>query len=171
LHIALAKARGAECIFAADINKMRLPWAKNFGADVVTGDSNSIPDMLIDKTGKKADVVILTTGHPEAVQAGFEAADEGATILLFAPSDPDTTIQIDINKLFFKHDRTVTTTYANSPNDLKEALKLISEKKVSVADMITHRIGLDEIQYGFDLVQNGTKSLKVIIEPNRNRNS
>ena len=138
---------------------------------MVTEDSNSIPDMLIDKTGKKADIVILTTGHPEAVQAGFDAADEGATVLLFAPSDPDTTVQIDINKLFFKHDRTVTTTYANSPNDLKAALKLILEKRVPVANMITHRIGLDEIQYGFDLVQNGTKSLKVIIEPNRNRNS
>ena len=125
----------------------------------------------MEQTGIKSDIVILTTGHPEAVQAGFEAADEGATVLLFAPSDPDTTIQIDINKLFFKHDRTVTTTYANSPNDLKEALKLISEKKIPVADMITHRIGLDEIQYGFDRGQNGTKSLKVIIEPNRNRNS
>ena len=122
----------------------------------------------MEQTGIKSDIVILTTGHPEAVQAGFEAADEGATVLLFAPSDPDTTIQIDINKLFFKHDRTVTTTYANSPNDLKEALKLISENKVPVSDMITHRIALDEIQYGFDLVQNGLESLKVIVEPNRN---
>jgi len=123
---------------------------------------------LVEKTGRKADIVILTTGHPDAVQAGFEAADEGATILLFAPSDPKTTIQIDINKLFFKHDRTVTTTYANSPNDLKEALKLISENKVSVADMITHRIPLEDIQYGFDLVRNGQESLKVIVEPNGN---
>ena len=168
LHIALAKARGAECIIAADINKTRLPWAQKFGADIVTEDSDIIADMLVEKTGRKADIVILTTGHPDAVQAGFEAADEGATILLFAPSDPKTTIQIDINKLFFKHDRTVTTTYANSPNDLKEALKLISENKVSVADMITHRIPLEDIQYGFDLVRNGQESLKVIVEPNGN---
>ena len=115
-----------------------------------------------------ADIVILTTGHPDAVQAGFETAADGSTILLFAPSDPNTKVQIDINKLFFKHDRTVTTTYANSPNDLKEALSLIAEKKIPVADMITHRIALDEIQYGFDLVQNGLESLKVIVEPNRN---
>ena len=171
LHIALAKARGAECIIAADINKNRLPWAQKFGADMVTDDANAIASMLMEQTGRKADIVILTTGHPEAVQAGFEAAEEGATVLLFAPSDPDTTVQIDINKLFFKHDRTVTTTYANSPDDLKAALSLIAEKKVPVADMITHRIALEEIQYGFDLVQNGTESLKVIVEPNRNGNS
>ncbi len=171
LHIALAKVREADCIIAADINKNRLPWAQKFGADRVTEDANALASMVMKQTGRKADIVILTTGHPEAVQAGFEAADEGATVLLFAPSDPDTTVQIDINKLFFKHDRTVTTTYANSPNDLKEALKLISEKKIPVADMITHRIPLDEIQYGFDLVQNGLESLKVIVEPNRIPNS
>ncbi len=171
LHIALAKARGAECIIAADINKNRLPWAQKFGADRVTEDANAIASMLMEQTGRKADIVILTTGHPAVIQAGFEAAEEGATVLLFAPSDPDKTVQIDINKLFFKHDRTVTTTYANSPSDLREALQLISEKKVVVKKMITHRIALDEIQYGFDLVQNGTESLKVIVEPNRNGNS
>ena len=171
LHIALAKARGAECIVAVDINKDRLPWAQKFGAEMVTEDANAIGDILIGKTGQKADIVILTTGHPDAVQAGFEAANEGATILLFAPSDPDTTVKFDINKLFFKHDRTITTTYANSPNDLKEALNLISDKKVIVKEMITHRIGLNEIQNGFNLVQNGTESLKVIVEPNRRRNN
>ena len=128
----------------------------------------SISEKLLDNIGRKADILILTTGHPDAVEAGFEAAADGSTILLFAPSDPDTTIQIDINKLFFKHDRTVTTTYANSPDDLKAALALIAEKKVPVADMITHRIPLEKIQYGFDLVQNGLESLKVIVEPNRN---
>ncbi len=171
LHIALAKARGAGCIAVADINKNRLPWSQKFGADIITEDSETIADTLVEKTGRKADIVILTTGHPAAVLAVFEAAYEGATILLFAPSDPDTTVKFDINKLFFKHDRTVTTTYANSPNDLKEALELISENKVPVADMITHRIALDEIQYGFDLVQNGLESLKVIVEPNRSTNS
>ena len=168
LHIALAKARGAEFIIACDINETRLPWAAKFGADVVIKDASSISDNLVDIIGRKADKVILTTGHPAAVEAGFEAAADGSTILLFAPSDPDTTIQIDINKLFFKHDRTVTTTYANSPDDLKAALALIAEKKVPVADMITHRIPLEEIQYGFDLVQNGLESLKVIVEPNGN---
>jgi len=168
LHIALARACGAKCIIAVDINEARLPWAEKFGADITTNDAFSIPELLLDNIGRKADIVILTTGHPQAVQAGFDSADESATILLFAPSDPGTTVQININDLFFKHDRTITTTYANSPSDLQQALLLISEKKVVVKEMITHRIALDEIQYGFDLVQNGIESLKVIVEPNRN---
>ena len=166
LHIASAKSRGAGFIVASDINKKRLPWALKFGANAVTNNSESIKDILINEKGRKADIVILTTGHPDAVRAGLEATDEGGTILLFAPSDPDTPVQIDINKHFFKHDKTITSTYANSPDDLKKALKLITEQKIPVGEMVTHYIGLDEIQYGFDLVKAGLESLKVIVEPN-----
>jgi len=45
---------------------------------------------------------------------------------------------------------------------------LVAEKRVHVKEMISHRIGLEEIQSGFDLVKNGTDSMKVIVEPNRN---
>ena len=92
LHIALAKETGAEMIIASDINENKLVWAEKFGADIVTQDSSEIAEILEEKTGRKADIVILTTGHPEAVLAGFSAADDGATILLFAPSDPETTV-------------------------------------------------------------------------------
>ena len=167
LHIALAKATGAEMIIASDINENKLVWAEKFGADNVTQDSSKKADILEEKTGRKADIVILTTGHPEAVLAGFLDADDGATILLFAPSDPETTVPIDISRHFFKRDITVTTTYAGSPEDHRESLQLIAEKIVPVKDMITHRIELREIQSGFDLVKSGLDSLKVIVEPNR----
>ena len=167
LHIALAKATGAEMIIASDINEKKLPWAEKFGADLVTRNSNEIATILEGKTGQKADIVILTTGHPEAVLAGFSAAEDGGTILLFAPSDPETTVPIDISRHFFKRDITVTTTYAGSLDDHREALQLIAEKMAPVKEMITHRIGLKEIQSGFDLVKRGTDSLKVMVEPQK----
>lgn len=43
---------------------------------------------------------------------------------------------------------------------------LVAEKRVHVKEMISHRIGLEEIQSGFDLVNSGADSLKVIVEPN-----
>ncbi len=167
LHIALAKATGADVIIAVDINKKKLRWAKIFGADFVTMDSNEIKTILSEGIGQKADIVILTTGNPEAIQAGFNAVEDGGTILLFAPTRPGITIPININQLFFKRDVTITTTYACSPDDQREALQLIAKKKFSVKEMITHRIGLNEIQTGFNLVESGTDSLKVIIEPSR----
>lgn len=167
LHIALAKATGADAIIAVDLKNQRLEWARKYGADFMTRDSNKIPTILDKEIGRKGDVVILTTGNPKAIQAGFHSVEDGGTILLFAPTDPGKSIPLNINELFWKRDITITTTYANSPSDLEEAIRLISEKVISVGEMITHRIGLEEIQSGFNLVENGSDSLKVIVEPNR----
>ena len=166
LHIALAKARGAASIVAVDINPSRLSWAEKFGADITTDSSESLADLLIENLGRKADKVILTTGHPDAIKCGIDVAEEGGTVLLFAPSAPGTEISIPVNDVFFKHDKTITTTYANTPDELREALKIISKSEVDVARMITHNIGLDDIQLGFDLVKSGGDSLKVIVHPN-----
>lgn len=167
LHIALAKVHGARGVIAVDLLEQRLKWARNFGADSTTLDCSELPGMLMDRFGQKADVVILTTGHPAAVRDGFDAIADGGTILLFAPGQPGTTVPIDVNELFFKRDVTVTTTYAGAPSDLREALGMIASKAIPVGEMITHRIGLEEIQFGFDLVNDGSESLKVIVEPNK----
>jgi len=45
------------------------------------------------------------------------------------------------------------------------AMELIRAGRVSVVDMITHRLPLGDIQRGFDLVAGANESLKVIIEP------
>lgn len=168
LHIALAKANGADAIIAVDLINQRLQWAKEFGADFVTLDSSETPTILGKEIGQKADIVILTTGNPKAIQDGFDSVEDGGAILLFAPAHPGTTVTLNINEVFFKRDVTITTTYAGSPDDHREALTLISNRAIPVREMITHRIGLDEIQFGFNLVEDGSDSLKVIVEPNRN---
>ena len=59
------------------------------------------------------------------------------------------------------------TSYAAAPNDLKEALKLIKDKKINFNDMITHRLRFEEIGKGFQLVAEAKDSIKVIVEMNR----
>jgi L-iditol 2-dehydrogenase len=44
-------------------------------------------------------------------------------------------------------------------------LELICDRKVSVADMVTHRLPLAETGYGFQLSASGQDSIKVIIDP------
>ena len=59
------------------------------------------------------------------------------------------------------------SSYAASPADLKEALDLITSRKIIVSDMITHRLPLQETQRGFQLVAMPNNSIKVIIEPQK----
>ena len=165
LHIALAKALGASFIVAVDLNKTRLGLAENFGADKVSTDSQEIADILLKNIGRKANHIILTTGNTKAVSAALESIEDGGNILLFAPSEPGDDLTLDLTKTFFKHDLTITSTYANSPQDLMDSLEIIGSGKIQVKKMITHRLPLKDIQKGFDLVNSGENSLKVIIEP------
>jgi L-iditol 2-dehydrogenase len=58
------------------------------------------------------------------------------------------------------------TSYGAAPIDLRESLGILTQKRINVTDMITHKFPLNEISKGFRLVANPDKSLKVIIEPN-----
>lgn len=154
LHIQLAKIKGAEKVIATDISDYRLKAAKKFGADFVINAKENINEL--------ADKVIVCTGALPAIKQALNSVEKGGTILFFAPTNPGTKVEIPFNELWMKG-VTLTTTYAAVEKDLKEAIKLIKEKKINVHDMITHRLSLEETQKGFKLVSEAKDSIKVII--------
>ena len=167
LHIALAAGLGAGRIFATDIHPYRVQAAERFGAHKAFAADDFAPERLREiNDGRLADLVILTTGAKSAIDQGVACMENGATLLLFAPTDQGQTYPLDINRVFWKRDTTFTTTYAGSPADHFQAHELIAAGRVGVKDMITHVLPLDRIQEGFDLVATGGESIKVIIEPN-----
>jgi len=168
LHVALARALGAGPVIATDISTYRLEEARRFGARLAFHARDYRPDQFREaNSGRLADLVIVCTGAVSAIQQGLDSAERGATVLLFAPTDPGVTIPLSVNDFFFRNDRTITTSYAGSPADYQTALDLIAAGTVPVSAMITHRFGLADIQEGFRLVAEADSSIKVIIEPQR----
>jgi L-iditol 2-dehydrogenase len=169
LHIQLAKMKGAQKIFAADINPDRLKLAEKFGADQVIDAKGDLPQQLKEiNDGRAADKVIVCTGAEKAALTALDCVDRGGTILYFAVPDPTTKIPIPITE-FWRNETTIRTSYGAAPRDLEEALQILAQKQVNVEDMITHRLDIREIAEGFRLVAEAGKSLKVIIEPNRGK--
>jgi L-iditol 2-dehydrogenase len=111
--------------------------------------------------------VIVCTGTTSAIKQALESVERGGTVLLFAPTKPGVTIPISINDFFWRNDVALTTSYAGSPADYAAALELIRTRRLSVREMITHRLGLAETGLGFQLVAEAQDSIKVIIEPQR----
>ncbi len=167
LHIQLARAKGVAKIIATDINPYRRELAKKFGADAVFDARDDVP-ALVKKANENrpADLVILCTTARSAFEQAFSAVDRAGTLLLFAPTSPETRIPLPLFDLYFKN-VTIVFSYAAVRQDIEESIRLIKEKKVRVQDMITHRLGLSDIQKGFDLVSRADRSLKVIILPNQ----
>jgi L-iditol 2-dehydrogenase len=167
LHIQLAKMKGAQKIFAADINSHRLKLAEKFGADHVIDAKGDLPKQLKENNnGRAADKVIVCTGAEKAAYTALECVDRGGTILFFAVPDPTINIPIPITQ-FWRNETTIRTSYGAAPRDLEEALQILAQKRVNVSDMITHRLDIREAAEGFRLVAEAGKSLKVILEPNR----
>ncbi len=166
LHINLAKAMGAGRIIATDISEYRLQAAKKFGANISINAREYSPDKLRGlNDGRLADLVIVSTGAPSAIEQALGSVERGGKILFFAPTDKDRKIQVSFNELFWRTEIGLASSYAASPADYKAALDLIAAKKLDVAAMITHRLKLAETGKGFKLVAEAADSIKVIIYP------
>jgi L-iditol 2-dehydrogenase len=167
LNIKLAKAIGANKIFATDIDSFRLKTAKKIGADVVINAKENIPELVKKQNdGKLTDLVILCAGVISAAKQAFNSVADGGTILLFAPTEPGVEIPFPMFDLWNKQVKIVST-YAGAPKDLKEAIELIKTKKVKVTDLITHRFPLSKAAEGFKLAAQAKNSIKIIIEPQK----
>ncbi len=164
LHVKLARAKGCTVI-AVDINNMKLEYARRMGADVVLNAAENIPEQLIAQTGKKADVVLLCASADSALEQAWSSVDKGGAIVLFAVPAPDKKVVVPVNDFWMK-EITILTSYYCGPPDIVESMQLIASGNITVDDLITHRLPLADIARGFQLVQDGRESIKVIVKPN-----
>ncbi|MFA6355845.1 MAG: zinc-dependent dehydrogenase [Candidatus Omnitrophota bacterium] len=168
LHIKHARALGAGLIAATDLSGYRLDVAKRSGAGYVFNAAEYSPQKLKDVNGGLlADVVILCAGAAPGVRQGLDSVERGGTVLFFAAAEKDLALPGTINGIFWKSEAALMSSYAATPAEHLEAMRLISSGRVAVKDMITHRLGLAQAQEGFGLVAGAKDSMKVIIEPQK----
>ncbi len=165
LQIKLAKTSGAAKVVAADIVEYRKAAAQKAGADVVIDGRDDVPTKLRHANdGQLADLVVTCTGAPIAIGQGLASVDRGGTVVFFAPTDPSARVEIPFNRLW--HDEvTLTSSYGGSPRDIRDAIALLAEKRLAVADLITHVLPLTKAAEGFRRVAQARDSIKVILRP------
>lgn len=166
LNLLAAKALGLHPIMMTDIDEYRMEKARTLGADVILSASEEVPQKVRhSNNGRGADRVILTTGAPSAIEQALASVDRAGVILFFAPIKDNTPFPLPINDIFWRHEGTLTSTYAAAPDDHREALEMMTERKIDPSSLITHQLKLDETQKGFQLTAKPDRSLKVIIKP------
>jgi len=166
LHVRLALALGAGRVVATDVSDYRLDFARRSGAIAfdATLAGDGLPDMVRDvNEGRLADLVILCTSALPAIVQGLASLESGATFVFFAPPPPGESLALPMAELW-RREVTVRTSYGAAPADLLTALRLIAGRRVAVADLVTHRIPLDDLARGFALVAEADKSVKVVVE-------
>ena len=166
LQIQLARATGAGRIIATDISEPKLQLAMKFGADVaLKADAPNIVEKIVEANrGNHIDRVLVCAAARSALEQALEIVDLGGSVLFFAPLLPEETLDYPAHDLW-KRGISIVHSYAGPPADMQVALDLIANKRVDVANMVTHRLPLEKTQEGFQLMREATDALKIIIEP------
>lgn len=165
LHLLAAKARGMGPVFVSDIQPARRAMAARLGADHVYDAGAEVADEIRRELGHGVDCVIACTGARDAIALALEAADRGGTVIFFAPMGPEDTYPLPFNRVFWRHQVTLCSSYGAAPADLEQALHLIAGGGADIGRLVTHRLPLGEIQNGFEMMLQARDSLKIIIDP------
>jgi L-iditol 2-dehydrogenase len=169
LQIQLARATGASRILATDVHPYRREMALRFGADAAIDAGDEVPQRILEvNEGRLADLVVVCTAALPAIAQSFRCVDRGGTILFFAPMAPGGTFPVPLHDVW-KDGVSIVNSYSGPPADMRVALDLIAGNRVDVGTMVTHRLPLEQTGLGFRLTEEAGESMKVIIQPRRER--
>lgn len=163
MHAMLAKFFEFRKVFCLDLNDFRLDFAKKFETITIRSDDPGAFEQIKSETDNQGvDVVIVATGSLKALQDAINFVRKGGTIVMFGVPSKGAMIDLDMSIIYSK-EITIVTTYAASDFDTKDALEKISNKKINVKQLITHKYQLDECQKAFEHARSGQNAMKIII--------
>ena len=165
----LARIYGADRVFGSDFLEDRRDLAVALGAEAALDPASTdvAAEVRARTGGRGADVVIICPGDARAVGAGLDAAAPGARVVCFTPQSPDAPLSIDQSKLYFR-EVSLTQSYSCGPDETREALALLTEHRVEVRSLVTHRAGLDGIADALERARGKAgNGIKTVILPHR----
>lgn len=159
MHLQLARLRNPSAVIVSEPSAARRAEAERFGADVTVE-----PADLADAAGDGADVIITAAPAPAAQQQALELAAPGARINFFGGLPRDRSrVELDTNLIHYR-ELVVTGTTANTTEDCREALELVTSGRVDTAGLVGDREPLDAAAEAFATAEAGER-LKVVIQP------
>jgi L-iditol 2-dehydrogenase len=111
--------------------------------------------------GAGFDMVLVGPGKREVVAEALAAVAPGGTLLLFTMAPPSEEWVVGLHDLYFR-EVSVVPSYSCGPGDTREALRLIADRRVSVADLVTQRFGIGAAVEAFSRAREPEGSMKVV---------
>ncbi|MCM8803954.1 MAG: zinc-dependent dehydrogenase [Candidatus Omnitrophica bacterium] len=165
LHSLLAKINGAGKIIIADISEGRIKESEFTGCYLIDMNKKDIYDEVKRITdGHMADRVIVAVGSKQAQELSLKLVAKRGSINFFGGLPKESPyIQFDSNLLHYG-EFFVVGTHGSTPLHNKIAIELLSSGRIELEKIITHKLPLERIKEGYQIVEN-KKGLKVLILP------
>jgi S-(hydroxymethyl)glutathione dehydrogenase / alcohol dehydrogenase len=162
--VAGAALAGAGRIVAIDRDPTKLELARAHGAtDTVLSDADVV-QRVHDLTDGGPEHAFEVVGLPETIREAFAMIRPGGTAVVvgLTPSGVD----VPIPALDFLSDKTLRGCFYGSGNVAAEVpvmIGMVADGRIPVADVVSHRIDLDEIEAAFRRLRRGEGARSLIV--------
>ncbi len=161
-----ARMAGAEVVIAADLSDDRLDQAMAMGAthriNVTTTDLAEA--VRAETGGRGVDTVLEAAGHPEAFRQTVESVRPGGEVIWLGKLDVNADVSFRWGSLMQeKRIRRASYGDARPRHDFPFLARAYLDGQLDLDGLITGRIGLNDINAGFDALRDGS-AIRTVIE-------
>lgn len=163
-----AQLAGARLIIAIDIQPHKLSMASDFGATYVfdSRDSDVIP-RIRELTGGGVDFAFETAGSVQAMRVAYAITRRGGTTVTSGLPHPEHQFAFPLVTMTAE-ERRVMGSYMGSSvpsRDIPRYLELYKRGKLPINKLLSSRISFDELNEGFDRLNQGAVVRQVAVIP------
>ncbi len=167
MFVQVAKLTGCNVIAVVKRDE-QVTAAKRFGADEIVqiGDVEDPVEAVraLSPDGRGADVVVEAVGRPQAWEWAVDMVRKGGTVNFFGGCATGTRVALDTNRLHYS-EITLKATFHHTPEAVRKAFALITEKKIRGTDYITGEAPLSRLQQVLRHMLNRNGDIKTAIIP------
>ena len=141
--------------------------AKRFGADDVvqiTRTKDPVEAVVHLTEGRGSDVVIEAVGRPQAWQWSVDMVRRGGVANFFGGCASGTKVELDTNRLHYS-EITLKATFHHTPETVRKAFALITEKKIKSTDYVTGEAPLSKLKQVLQQMLERGNQIKTAIIP------
>jgi 2-desacetyl-2-hydroxyethyl bacteriochlorophyllide A dehydrogenase len=160
LVLAVVRAHGAKRIVITDPLPDKRARALRLGADVaLDAAASDIVGQARGALGESADVVFDCVAVTSTVRAAVEMASKGGTVVIVGVPTGDVAIPLPIVQ---DHQIRIQGSATYLPEDYEESIRLLTDREVSVDDIVTAVLPLGRVADAYAL-SSGGEHVKVLV--------
>lgn len=159
----VCRARGIGPVYLSERLQHRLEVAKALGALVVPAEGDAADRILEATGGKGVRSSLEAVGIGPTIAEALKVTQRGGRVVLVGLASPS--VELTLYELV-PQERALQGSYAYTPGEYREAVRLINERTVDVRPLIERSVSLEDTPHAFhDLAEGRDQSVKVVIEP------
>ncbi|MEN3972921.1 S-(hydroxymethyl)glutathione dehydrogenase/class III alcohol dehydrogenase [Sphingomicrobium sp. XHP0235] len=160
-----ARMAGADRIVGVDLNADKAEWGEKFGmTDFIDARDGDVVEKIVNMLDGGADFSFDCTGNTDVMRQALECCHKGwGTSIIIGVAEAGKTIETRPFQLVTGRNwRGTAFGGAKGRTDVPKIVNWYMDGKIAIDPMITHKLTLEEINKGFDLMHEG-KSIRSVV--------